>query len=506
MSDELPHTPTHPEVHVKASQLTLALLVITSAPLTAQQGFTSAFPPAEFAARRAQVMSQIGDGVAILQGTTERPGESPLRQSNQFFYLTGVTEPRAIAVIDGRTKRTTLYIAPATAARERMIGPYLGINDASVKLTGVDAIAPRDSFAVAVAAIAAAQQAIFTPFGAEVLGSVSFGDAQQHVRATKNDPWDGRISREDAFIAHLKALAPQSAVKDLDPIVRGMRAVKSPLEIAAVRKATDLAGLGIMEAMRDAKPGLHEYELEAGAEYVYKRGGAFGESYFPLIADGPNMPYTHYHKNQALLKDGDLVQFDWAPDIDGYTSDVTRVFPANGKFTARQREYYTIYLRLYQALMTSIRVHVTGREIMDSAVVKMDHIMATYHFTDPRIRAAADAFVQRYRRKPDGSGLRATLGHSVGMEVHDVANPTTTLEPGYIFTIEPQMTMEGGELSVRLEDMILMTPTGYENLSGFVPIEIADIEKLMKQPGLGAHALKRTVPPNTTNGTHSRGG
>jgi len=236
---------------------------------------------------------------------------------------------------------------------------------------------------------------------------------------------------------------------------------------------------------------MHEYELEAPAEYVYKRGGAYGESYFPLIADGPNMPYTHYHKNGAKLKDGDLVQFDWAPDIANYTTDVTRVFPANGKFTPQQREFYTIYLRLYQALMTSIRVHATAREIMDTAVVRMDKIMAAYRFTDPAIRSTAEAFVSRYRPNPNARGP-ASLGHSVGMEVHDVRNPTATLEPGYIFTIEPQMTMPSGELSVRLEDMILITPTGYENLSAFVPIEIDDIERLMTQPGLGAHRL--TLP------------
>src|SRR6185436_14932607 len=138
---------------------------------------------------------------------------------------------------------------------------------------------------------------------------------------------------------------------------------------------------------------------------------------------------------------------------------------------------------------SSIRVHVTAREIMDSAVVKMDRIMATYRFTDPAIRTTAEGFVNRYRPTGRGRG-GGSLGHSVGMEVHDVRNPTPTLEPGYVFTIEPQMTMPGGELSVRLEDMIVITESGYENLSAFVPIEIADIERLMTQPGLGGHALK----------------
>jgi len=457
----------------------------------AQQGFTDAFPPEEFAARRAKVMTSIGDGVAILQGTTERRGESPLRQSNQFFYLTGVVEPRAMLIIDGRTRRSTLFLTPRTAARERAIGPYLDVGDSSARATGLDAIIPRDSFTVTVSHLASDNRLIFTPFRPEVLGSESAGDVQAHMRATKNDPWDGRASREEGFIANLKKAAPESQVRDLDPIIDTLRAVKSPREIAVIREATRLAGLGIMEAMRDAEPGMHEYELEAAAEYVYKRGGAYGESYFPLIATGANMPYTHYHKNLARLKDGDLVQFDWAPDIANYTSDVTRVFPANGKFTARQREFYTIYLRLYQALMSSIRVHVTAREIMDSAVVKMDKIMASYPFTDPKIRSTAETFVNRYRPSPEGRGRGGgSLGHSVGMEVHDVRNPTATLEPGYIFTIEPQMTMPGGELSVRLEDMILITEKGYENLSAFVPIEIRDIEQLMAQRGLGSNALK----------------
>lgn len=464
-------------------------LVLSANPAVGQQGFTDAFPPQEFAARRTKVLAAIGDGVAILQGTTERRGESPLRQSNQFFYLTGVTEPRAMLIIDGRTKRSTLYIAPRSTGRERAIGPYLDVGDSSARATGLDVIAPRDSFTVAVARLSQDKRKIFTTLRPEVLGSESAGDVRTFDRNTKNDPWDGRLTRDETFVNKLKAAAPFSDVVDLDPLLDSLRAVKSPAEIAIIREATRLSGLGIMEAMRDAQPGMYEYELEAAAQYVYKRGGAYGESYFPLIATGMNMPYTHYHKNRTKLKDGDLVQFDWAPDLANYTSDVTRVFPANGKFTPRQREFYTIYLRLYQALMTSIRVHATAREIMDSAVVKMDKIIATYKFTDPKIKATAETFVNRYRPNPNARG-GSSLGHSVGMEVHDVRNPTPTLEPGYVFTIEPQMTMIGGELSVRLEDMILITETGYENLSAFVPIEIADIEKLMAQPGIGTNALK----------------
>jgi Xaa-Pro aminopeptidase len=224
---------------------------------------------------------------------------------------------------------------------------------------------------------------------------------------------------------------------------------------------------------------MYEYELQADAEFVFKKYGSYGAAYFALVATGKNTYYSHYHKGTAKLEDGDLVQFDYAPDYKNYASDVTRVFPANGKFTARQREFYTIYLRLYQALMSSIKVHATAAAIVKDALVKMDAIMAAYHFTDPKIKEAATNFVEPYRAQ-----RLTSLGHSVGMEVHDVRNPGPTLEPGELFTIEPAMRIDDEHIGIRLEDMILMTETGYENLSAFVPIEIADIEKMMVRHGL----------------------
>jgi len=191
-----------------------------------------------------------------------------------------------------------------------------------------------------------------------------------------------------------------------------------------------------------------------------------------------------------VLADGDLVQFDYAPDYKNYASDVTRVWPANGKFTPRQREFYTIYLRLYRALMTSIRVHATAADIVRDAVKYMDAAMASYPFTDVKIKDAATRFVERYRTSRADS-----LGHTVGMEVHDVRNPTATMEPGQVFTIEPAMTIPDEHVGIRLEDMLLITETGYENLSAFVPIEIADIEKMMAEPGL-SDAMYREKPAN----------
>jgi len=425
-------------------------------------------------------MAEIGDAVAILQGTTERPGEQPLRQNNQFFYLTGVVEPRAIVTIDGRTKRSALYLQPFDERRDqRMFGPGLHPGEEAGRTTGLDAVLARDEFAAAVEGFARAARTIYTPFRPEVLGEASSSDPAALWRATKQDPWDGRPSREDAFIAKLHAAAPKSAIKDLDPTLDALRTVKSPREIAIVREATRIAGLAIVEAMRDTRPGMYEYELQADAEYVFKKHGAYGPSYFALIATGTNTFYSHYHKNTAMLREGELVQFDYAPDYKYYQSDVTRVFPVSGTFNARQRELYTIYLRLYQALMTSINVHAAPRDIVKDAVAKMDMILSSYSFADSKIKAAATDFVDRYRSSNPNS-----LGHSVGMEVHDVGRPGPTLEPGQIFTIEPAMRIADEHIGIRFEDMILITETGYENLSEFVPIEIDAIERVMREPGL----------------------
>ena len=457
----------------------VAAVALSAAAPLAQPVFRGSeiFPAEEYAARRARVMAGIGDGVAVVLGATEPPGEMPFRQNSQCFYLSGVVEPRAVLIVDGRTRRTTVFLQPADPRRDTsMFGPALAPGPDTARELGVDDVLPLAGFTATLNALTTARRTIYTPFAAEVLGSQSQGDPTRMWRANREDPWDGRDSREATFVARLKAAAPSLDVRDLDPVVNALRAVKSPREIALLREATRIAGEGIVAAMRASRPGLHEYELQAEADHVFRKNGALGVAYFALVATGPNTYYTHYHRSTAVLRDGELVQFDYAPDYKYYQSDVTRVFPVNGRFTARQREYYGIYLKLYQALMTSIAVHKTPGEVVATALGKMDAIMAEYPFTDDRIKAAAAKMVEalRARRNPRG------LGHNVGLEVHDVGGlQADTFEPGRVFTIEPQMRLEDEHLGVRLEDMILITEMGYENLSASVPIEIADIERLM---------------------------
>jgi Xaa-Pro aminopeptidase len=472
-------------------KLLIALIPLISAvalasTLLAQPVFTGTeiFPPEEFAGRRAKVIEQIGDGVAIVLGTTEPPGEVPFRQNSQFFYLTGVTEPRASVIIDGRAKTTTVFLQPKTERQDTsQYGPGMSPGATAARTLGVDAAVNTTGFTVAITALATARRAIYTPFHAEVLGSQSQGDPTRMWENNAKDPWDGRTSREAAFVARLKVAAPGSEIKDLDPIVNALRAVKSAREIAIIREATRISGEGIMAAMRETRVGMREYELQAPAEYVFTKNGALGAAYFALIATGRNTYYTHYNRGTSTLAEGDLVQFDYAPDFKYYQSDVTRVFPANGTFSPRQREMYEIYLKLYQSVLTSIQLHKTPAECVKDALVKMDAIMASYRFTDERITAAAVKMVEGYRSR---QATIRSLGHNVGLEVHDVGGlQASTFEPGRVFTIEPQFRIEEERLGIRLEDMVLITEKGVENLSAFVPITVPAIEKLMREPGLG---------------------
>lgn len=444
--------------------------------------YTDAFPPEEFAARRARVMEQIGDGVAVLQGAAELPAYLPFRQSNQFFYLTGVEVPRALVIIDGRAKTTTLFLPPRNERMERSEGPVLVPGPEAARLTGIADVRPRDEFADAVARLGRDKRIVYTTFRAESVAAVTPDRSAAHARASAEDPWDGRPSREAVFMQRLRAAAPQVDVKNLDPILDGLRMIKSPLEIAVMREATRIACLGLAAAMRLAEPGRYEYELGAAADFEFRRHNAQGIGYFALIAAAKNAFYPHYHASQGRLADGDLVLMDYAPDYKYYAPDVTRMFPANGRFSAAQRELYGIYLALYQALMTSIKPGVPLPDLYKEIVQKMERVMASFTFTNPKYREAAERFVSGYRervQKPGGG-----LGHMVGMEVHDVSVPYTMLKPGMIFSIEPALTIPEDRVYIRLEDTILVTETGYENLSAMLPADIEGIEKLMAEPGL----------------------
>ena len=262
-----------------------------------------------------------------------------------------------------------------------------------------------------------------------------------------------------------------------------MRSIKSPREIAMVRRASQIAGLAMMEAMRSTEPGVTEYQLDAAARYVFLVNDARLEGYRSITASGTeNINNMHYFRNTSTLKDGDLVLMDYAPDYRYYTSDIGRVWPVNGKYAPWQRELVQFILEYRNAVMTRIRPGVTSRQIMDEAKAAMEPVFARTKFSKPTFEKAARTLVET------GGGV---FSHTVGMAVHDVGRYAgEPLKPGQVFSVDPQLWVREENLYLRYEDTVVVTDTGVENFTDFLPSELADMEKLVQEKG-----VVQKVPP-----------
>jgi Xaa-Pro aminopeptidase len=463
----------------------LILLLVLAAAAHAQDGvplFTTDFPPEEFKARREKVYAAIGEnGIAIVQGAPSPTGYTRFRQSNEFYYLTGIEVPHAYVILDGRRKVTMLYLPHRNQSRERSEGKLLSAEDADLvkKLSGVDVVAPLDRLGEHLARHSrAASLTVWTPFLPAEGTSMSRDLGLRAVGDSTSDPFDGRPSREGQFIELLRVRYPLFDVKNLTPALDAMRLIKSPRELVIIRKSTRASALALVEAMRSTEPGISEYELDAVAKFIYYRNGAQGDAYYSLIASGPNAIYPHYNTGKRVMKDGDFLLMDYAPDVGYYMSDVTRMWPVNGKFNAWQRELYTFYLDCYRAILKRIRPNVTAKNVIAEAATDMDAVFARTKFSKPIYEAAAKKFIAEYR---DGWPV---LGHWVGMATHDVGEEMDMLRPGMVFTIEPQFVVPEEQIYIRLEDMIFIGDEKAENVTDWLPMDIDGIEKIMKEPGM----------------------
>ncbi len=484
--------PTRPGVPVarrpSAPAALFALLTLAGATAAGQDRplFTTDFPAEEFAARRMRVLDAIGPGAAaVLQGAASPLGYVRFRQTNSFYYLTGVETPHAYLLLDGRSRRSVLYLPPRNLRREASEGRLLTAEDAELaaQLTGVDAVFGAEQLSDDLARMAWGNRppTLFTPLAPAELAAMSRDLATRGNSDLANDPWDGRPSREANFVSRLRARFPRLGIEDLSPVLDRLRLTKSEREITLIRKATRLSGLTLMEAMRSTRPGIREHELDAVGKFLFFRDGAQSDAYYSLVATGTNAWYPHYHRGASVLEDGELILMDYAPDIGYYTSDVTRMWPVNGRFNEWQRDLYGFYLACYRAVLDAIRPGDVAL-IMGEAATEMERIVRDWPFTKPHYRPAAEAFVAAYRRR--AAGRPGSMGHGVGMAVHDVGDSDGTLTPGMVFTIEPQFRVPEDRIYIRLEDVLLITEDGVENLSDFVPMDMTAIEALMAEPGL----------------------
>lgn len=461
----------------------LAALVLTSAVLLHGQGtapFQADFPAEEFVARRTKVMDAIGpQAIALIQGAPGVDGFKVFRQSNEFYYLSGVESPHAYLVLDGRTRRTTLYLTHRNEALERSTGTVWAAEDhAELKrLTGVDDVAPvellsRQTFG---AMLRAPRPILYIPFSPAEGEAQSRDELLGHQAGVAGDPWDGRPSREAHFLRTIAERYPSLERRDLTPILDTLRLIKSPREIALIRQASVLAGLGLIEAMKSTRPGVFEYQVAAAARFTFLANGARFEGYNPLAAGGTNAWMGHYSRSLDRLKDGDMMLMDYAPDLRYYTSDVTRMWPVNGTHTEAQRTLATFILEYRTAFFRHIRPGVTPEEVLVLARRDMEPVLARTRFANERHRKAAE----------DMLTFRGHLQHPVGMTVHD---PGTIwgqpFREGLVFTVDPMMWIPDERLYVRMEDTIVVTKDGIENFTASLASTPQEIEAVMKQEGL----------------------
>jgi Xaa-Pro aminopeptidase len=448
------------------------------------------FPPEEFRARFARVFDGIGaEAAALVQGAPMVRGFVLPRQTNELYYLCGVETPHAYLLLDGRSRRVTLFLPPRNARLERSEGRVLSADDAELarSLTGVDEVLSTDGLrGEGLAARPGGLPAVLhTPFKPSEGWAESRHEIEQANAALANDPLDGRLPREAQLVELLRARLPRTEVRDLTPLLDGLRAVKSPREVALIRRASQLAGHGLLEAMRSTRPGLFEYQLEAAARYVFQTGGARRDGYRAIVAAGTaNIWNAHYYRNQGPLRDGDLVLLDFAPDYRYYTSDIARMWPVSGRFSPVQREVLSFVLAYRNAVLKRVRPGITVDEVLQEVKTEMEGVLARTRFSKAIYEDAARKLVST------GGGV---FSHPVGMAVHDDGPYRPgPLRSGHVFSIDPQLWVPEEQLYFRYEDVIVVTDKGYENFTDFLPTDLGAIEKEVGRGGI----LQKGPPPD----------
>ncbi len=437
------------------------------------------FPPEEFRARWGAVFDRIGPtAVAVAQGATLTNGFQLPRQSNTFYYLCGIETPGAYLLLDGRTRRTTLYLPPRNERLERSEGKVLSAEDGELvrRLVGVDDVKATTQLGTAWPAGDAT-----IDIYAETAPAEGYAQSRHELKAADTaiaaDPWDGRLPREAVFRELLRLRNPRAAIQDLTPILDEMRIVKSPRETALVRRASQLAGLGVLEAMRSTEPGAWEYQLDAAARFVFLQHGARLDGYRSITASGTeNIWNGHYYRNDSQLRAGDLVLMDYAPDYRYYVSDIGRMWPVDGTYAPWQRELLQFVLEWRNAVLGRIRPGVTTDAILAEARTAIAPVLAHTRFSKPAYEKAARKMLET------GGGV---FSHPVGMAVHDVGGyRQAPLRTGQVFSIDPQLWVPEETLYIRYEDTVAVTETGVENFTAFLPSELDAIEAVVRGQGL----------------------
>ena len=428
-------------------------------------------PNSVYAERRAKLASQV-DAPIILWGFTGREEISQdyvFAQEESFYYLTGHNEEGAglillpsaqgnhAAPLDASLngQREVLFLPPENPDKEKWNGVRMSPSDPGIEArTGFASVKPFPEMRAMVENLAKLYPTFYTilPYNKEL----------------------GGYPHEKAVVDWLQLAAPQAKLKDVRGQMAAMRAIKSPGEIAFLKRAIDLSLDAQLEAMKMMRPGLYEYQVAAKMVEVHAMGGSEREGYAPIVGAGPNSTALHYDKLSRRIENGDMVVLDVGAQYSGYSADITRTIPASGKFNARQREIYDIVLGAQNAALSALKpgVHFSCRGKKDGLMnIAYDYINS--HGKDREGRPLGQYFIHG-------------LGHNIGLNVHDPGDYCSALQPGMVITVEPGIYIPEENLGVRIEDDVLITDSGYKLLSERLPRDPGEIERIMAQ-GAKAH-------------------
>jgi Xaa-Pro aminopeptidase len=434
-----------------ATGLWAGLVFLTVSVAAERTGFSKD----EFLGRRTALMSQLKDGLVIFFGDVSAPPGAHFRQDNDFFYFSGNEDQNAVLVMVPRRAEAYLFLPQQTAREEMVDGPNLLRDPQAKAKTGFTEIFP------------------LSYLDEYLARTMDRGEPVFHVRLSPRDTMDGARYETSLFYARqarthyndqvpldnhrlvkLRERYPQCRLQDVTPLVDALRAIKSPEEIEVLRRNGRISAQAVKDAMAATRPGVFEYEIEAAAMHVVLRNGARGAAYAPIVGSGPNSCIWHYDRNDRRVAAGDLVLMDFGADLDHLAMDITRTWPAAGRFTPEEREIYEVVLTVEKACIEAYRPGATPKDVQDHvARVLKDKGL------DPR-------------------GLRGGFGHGVGLSTHDVPLGGV-LKEGMVFAIEPALYYPEKAVGIRIEDTVLITRDGCEVLTRDVPKEIADVEALV---------------------------
>ena len=422
------------------------------------------FEKSEYSMRRQKLMDKIPDGIAIIRGAQLTGSSFEFYQNNDFIYLSGVEIPDAILIIDGIRRESILFFTISERGA-RGEGIPLELVRNPLEYTGIEKVDRINNFSATLEKFSSNTKIFYTSFKPqELMRECSNEMFRAYQRTITNNEWDGRLTRELQFVERLKERFSQIEIKDCSQLIWDLRVIKSAAEIDLLRKAGRIAVKAHIELMKATRVGMYEYELAAVYEYFCKKAGAQNLAYYMIICSGENHPYLHYYKHDRLLQDGDFLVIDVGPDHHYYDIDITISYPANGKFTPRQKEIYEASNAVHEANMQVYRPGLTREQCRE----EVNEILE---------KAGFDLTKDYFQR------MRGGFGHFVGMAVHDVGGRLSVLKPGMVFANEPLFVLPEENLGVRVEDTILITEDGCENLTAGIPRTVEEIEALMKQDG-----------------------